>query len=253
IREEIEHMYCKHYEVPCTRIPKPDKSFLHHLLMTLKAGRPKDFCGELWVSPYTFDCLVAKISVDPVFANNSETALQTPVEEQLAVALYCFGHDENAAGLQSTACWAGVGKGTIHLFTRRVMVAVLWPEFMQEAVRYPTPEEKEEAKKWVAKCSCKVWRRGWCFVDGTLVPLSKHPFWFGESYFNWKCQYLLSFQIVSLPNLHIIDFTYGHTGSTHDSMAWEQTKLVQSHNKLLKEGEWVWADSAYPVHLTSVL
>jgi hypothetical protein len=198
IREEIEHMYCKRYEVPRTRIPKPDESFLHHLLMTLKAGRPEDFRGELRVSPYTFDRLVAKISVDPVFANNSETAPQTPVEEQLAVALYHFGHDGNAAGLQSTARWAGVGKGTVHLFTRRVMVAVLRPEFMQDAVRYPTPEEKEEAKKWVAKRSCKAWRGGWCFVDGTLVPLSKRPFWFGESYFDRKCRYSLSFQVSGL-------------------------------------------------------
>jgi hypothetical protein len=75
------------------------------------------------------------------------------------------------------------------------MVAVLQPEFMQEAVRFPTPEEKEEAKQWVEKHSCKAWHEGWCFVDGTLVPLSKCPFWFGESYFNWKCQYSLSFQV----------------------------------------------------------
>jgi len=81
IREEIKHMYCKCYEVPHTRTLKPDKSFLHHLLMTLKAGRSKDFCGELQVSPYTFDCLVAEISIDPVFTNNSETVPQTPVEE----------------------------------------------------------------------------------------------------------------------------------------------------------------------------
>jgi len=36
-------------------------------------------------------------------------------------------------------------------------------------------------------------------------------------------------------------------------MAWEQTKLVQSHNELLEEGEWMWADSVYPVHFISML
>jgi len=45
-------------------------------------------------------------------------------------------------------------------------------------------------------------------------------------------------QIVSLPNLQIIDFSFGHTGSTHDSSAWEE---------LMEENEWVWADSAYAV------
>ena len=54
-------------------------------------------------------------------------------------------------------------------------------------------------------------------------------------------------QIVSLPNLQIIDFAYGHTGSTHDATAWEQTQLAKEHETLLAEGEWVWADSAYLV------
>ena len=40
-------------------------------------------------------------------------------------------------------------------------------------------------------------------------------------------------------HLHIIDFSYGHTGCTHDATAWEDTQL--------EDGEWVWADSAYPV------
>ena len=40
-------------------------------------------------------------------------------------------------------------------------------------------------------------------------------------------------QIVSLPNLQIIDFAYGHTGSTHDATAWEQTRLAKEHNTLL--------------------
>lgn len=57
-------------------------------------------------------------------------------------------------------------------------------------------------------------------------------------------------KIVSLPNLQIIDFSYGYTGSTHDATAWEQTRLAQEHETLLQEGEWVWADSAYPVSET---
>ena len=54
-------------------------------------------------------------------------------------------------------------------------------------------------------------------------------------------------QIVSLPNLWIIDFGYGYTGSTHDATAWEGTRLFQEHGTLLDDKEWVWADSAYPV------
>jgi hypothetical protein len=56
-------------------------------------------------------------------------------------------------------------------------------------------------------------------------------------------------KIVSLPNLCIIDFSHSHTGSTHDSTAWETMHLAQEHSTLMEDGEWVWADSAYPVHL----
>jgi hypothetical protein len=66
---------------------------------------------------------------------------------------------------------------------------------MQEAVRMPTPSEKERAKAWVEAHSCKGWRNGWCLVDGTLVPLFDRPYWFGESYFDRKCNYSLNIQV----------------------------------------------------------
>src|SRR5467141_4751535 len=153
----------------------------------------------------------------------------------------------------------------VHLVTCQVMTAVLHPEFRKLAVHFPTPSEKEKAKDWVQAHSCKAWRRGWCFVDGTLFPLSNRPYWYGESYFDQKCNYSLNIQvfiyllllscvadnkqIVSLPKLHIIDFSYGHTGSTHESSAWEDTCLSQGHEALLTDGEWVWADSEYPINI----
>lgn len=117
-----------------------------------------------------------------------------PVEEQLAITLYRFGHDGNAASLQCVANWAGVSKGTVGVVTLRVMTALLRPSFMDEAVCFPTPEEKEEAKRWVEKHSCRAWRGGWCMVDGTLIPLTDKPTWFGESYFDRKSRYSLNIQ-----------------------------------------------------------
>ncbi|KAF8174191.1 hypothetical protein K438DRAFT_1506298, partial [Mycena galopus ATCC 62051] len=71
---------------------------------------------------------------DPVFTNGSNNA-QMPVEDQLAIVLFRFGHSGNAAGLQKVANWAGVGKWTITVVTRRVMTAILRPDFMSEFVR----------------------------------------------------------------------------------------------------------------------
>jgi hypothetical protein len=50
-----------------------------------------------------------------------------------------------------------------------------------------------------------------------------------------------------MPNLQIIDYGYGHVGSTHDATAWESTKFAQEPSFFLDEGEFIWADSAYPV------
>ncbi|KIL57516.1 hypothetical protein M378DRAFT_33627, partial [Amanita muscaria Koide BX008] len=245
VQKEVEIMFSRRYEQPRTRLPRAP-SLLHHTLHVWKNTRPDRFRTNLRVDPMTFDKIVAKIIDDPIFANDSRNA-QLPVEEQLGVALFRFGHDGNAASMQKVADWTGLGKGTVHLCTRRVIIAITRPHFMQDAVRMPTPAEKSKAKAWVQKHSCRAWRNGWCFVDGTLVPLCDRPYWFGQSYFDRKQNYSLNIQIINLPNLHIIDFAYGHTGSIHDSTAWEETRCAQEHNKIFVNGEWIWADSAYPV------
>ncbi|TBU27891.1 hypothetical protein BD311DRAFT_633920, partial [Dichomitus squalens] len=168
-------------------------AFLPHVLHVLKHERPDKFHEELRVSPSTFDRLVLRLADDPIFSNNSENA-QMSVETQLAIALWRFGRYGNAAGLQQVANWAGCGKGTVDLVTRRVMTAVLRPAFIEESIRLPTSEEKEKAKQWVEAHSCKAWHDGWCMVDGTLVPLDERPFWYGESYFDRKCNYSLNVQ-----------------------------------------------------------
>ncbi|KAF8076628.1 hypothetical protein FPV67DRAFT_424863 [Lyophyllum atratum] len=158
-----------------------------------KHDRPDIFRRELRVSPYTFDRMVNRLLSDSVFSNNSQNE-QMPVEDQLAITLYRFGHFGNAAGLDSVARWSGYAKGTVSLATRRVMTAILRKDFMDTAVQPPTQEEKERAKRWVERTSCKAWRDGWCMVDGTLVTLYDRPFWYGESYFDRKCNYSLNIQ-----------------------------------------------------------
>lgn len=130
-----------------------------------------------------------------------------PVEEQLAITLFRFGRDGNGSGLQDVANWAGVAKGTVSLVTRRVMVAILRPEFMENAVKFPTDEEKREAQRWVQEHSCHSWKGGWCFVDGSLIPLATRPEWFGESYWDRKDRYSLNVQVS----------TYIHLSNISDS------------------------------------
>jgi hypothetical protein len=123
IEKEICDMYSSRYEQPQNELPR-GLNYLHHVLVALKNGHAGHFCQALQVTPLTFGKIVSKIEDDPVFTNNSNHA-QISVEEQLAVALYQFGHNGNSAGLQSGVNWAGLGKGTVHLITRRVMTAIL--------------------------------------------------------------------------------------------------------------------------------
>jgi len=170
----------------------------------LKTERPDQFRKILRVNPSTFDKIVDKIKDDPVFFNNSNNP-QQPVEEQLAITLFRFGHDGNAASQSPIARWAGGGHGTMTLITKRVMTAVLHQPFMKEAVRFPTEDEKEEAKAWVEAHSCKAWHDGWCLVDETLILLYDQPHWYGESYFDHKCNYSLNIQVCGI--LHNIWFS----------------------------------------------
>jgi len=206
IFNDLKRMYTHRYETPHKRVPKPRAPFMKHVLEELKDSRPDLFRAELRVSPLAFDHLIEAIKNDPVFIGRSKLSPQAPVKEQLAVALYRFGHNGNAASLQSIANWAGIGKGTVELYTRRVMTAFLQPEFMRGSVHWPDEEEKEAAKQWVQDHSCKAWRNGWCFVDGTLVPLASRPYWYGESYFDRKCRYSLNVQVclhLLLPGLMV--------------------------------------------------
>jgi hypothetical protein len=193
VRNEIESMHLHRYEEARNRIPR-GPSFLSHVLIVLKNSRPDHFRQALRVSPMTFDKMVERFADDPVFFNNLNQP-QMPVEDQLAIALYRFGHNGNAASLQSVANWAGVGKGTVTLATRRVMTALLRADFMHEVIRMPNNAEKEAAKQWVEEHSCAAWRDGWCFVDGTLVPLASRPHWYGPSYFDRKSNYSLNVQV----------------------------------------------------------
>ncbi|KAF8161028.1 hypothetical protein B0H34DRAFT_746605 [Crassisporium funariophilum] len=186
-------MYSSWYKAPCKKIPRGPGQ-LPHILNVLKHKRPDHFCQELRVSPYTFDRLVECLMYDPVFTNVS-THGQMPVEDQVAIALYCFGNFGNAAGLDKVSKWSGYAKGTVHLATKRVMTAILRREFMDKAVSLPTGEEKEAAKMWIEDHSCKGWRDGWCMVYGTPVPLYDRPFWYGESYFDRKSNYSLNIQV----------------------------------------------------------
>ncbi|KAJ7762135.1 hypothetical protein B0H16DRAFT_1311875 [Mycena metata] len=192
-----------------TRVLNPNTvakvSQLHLVLVEFKEHDPKRFRRNLRVSPETFDELILRIETHPIFSNNSRNP-QTPAYIQLAIVLFRFGHDGNAASVDSIAQWAGVSAGFVVKCTQRIIVAFL--SLHDSVIRWPTESEKEEAKAWVEFVSCQEWRGGFCMVDGTLVPLFEKPGHHGEVYFDRKSNYSLNVQ-VSRPLLDAHGFSDG--------------------------------------------
>ena len=218
---------------------------LRMLLDQYKTTHPSIFRSYFHVTPTTFDAIVAAIQDDPIFHNSSNRP-QAPVPDQLAVTLYRFGHYGNAVSQQKIALWAGIGSGTVSLYTCRVMAACCSERFRSSCVHWPDDTERERAKEWVEKESCLAWRDGWCMIDGTLVPLFMQPGLYRNVWFDCKSDYSMNVQvrailsscwffssddstylhqIVSTPDLWIIDYSTGLPGSQHDATAWEETHV----------------------------
>jgi hypothetical protein len=99
-QKAVEIMYKTKYQKPRQygnqlRHPTTD---MCQILNVDKHEKPKDFQLYLCVNPLTFDHLVNVICQHLVFYNNSPNG-QMPVKDQLAIALFCFGHFGNAAGI----------------------------------------------------------------------------------------------------------------------------------------------------------
>ncbi|KAJ6549916.1 hypothetical protein B0H19DRAFT_1264800 [Mycena capillaripes] len=73
---------------------------------------PRQFLKNRVQVPFPFFWALLKIEDDPIFTNNSYCS-QAPVEVQLAITLFRFGHDGNAASVDSMAQWAGVSAGLV--------------------------------------------------------------------------------------------------------------------------------------------
>ncbi|TFK59474.1 hypothetical protein BDN72DRAFT_780670 [Pluteus cervinus] len=243
--EAMAMLYADRYVEDRQKIPKTQDQ-MELLLGDYKTNHPHIFRSYLRITPGCFDDLVNTIADDDVFHNNSNNP-QAPVSHQLVVALYCFGHYGNAASTDKVALHFGIGHGTVHLYTRRVIKACCSAQFRQASVHWPGPDEKEAAKAWVELQSCPTWRDGWLMVDGTLVPLFCRPGDYGNSFWDRKQEYSLNVQLVSTPDCQIVDYAIGLPGSQHDATAWQDTYIWQHHDMLFSDAEWIWGDSAYPL------
>lgn len=230
--------------------PVTKRSHLPLYFNDFRYNHPRRFRKKLRVSPAVFDRLVELIEDDPVFHNNSNNR-QFPVYIQLAIFLVRIGHYGNAASPENVAQWAGVSTGLVEKATYRCLVAFL--RMHDDVVLLPTAEEKERAKEYVEWATCPEWRDGFLLADGTKFPFFQKPGLHGEAWFDKNKDYSSDAQIVATPhNLMIADYSLGHTGSVHDSLAFRSTRTYLEHERVFGPGEFMFADSAYPIETWSV-
>jgi hypothetical protein len=184
-----------------TRVLFPNRvhklSQLYLILVLYKEDDHKRFRQNLRVNPETFDALIKRIEGDPIFVSDGPQD-QMPLDEQLAITLFRFGHHGNAASVEAIAQWAGTSAGMVVNATRRMITAFL--TLHDTVIRWPSAREKEDAKEWVEAATCVAWRNGYIFVDGTLVPLADKPGYHGEAYFDRKSNYSLNVQVSNKAN-----------------------------------------------------
>ncbi|KXN89018.1 hypothetical protein AN958_06426, partial [Leucoagaricus sp. SymC.cos] len=225
-------------------------SQLYFVLVLYKQYDSKHFRKNLHVASETFDQLLKKIADNLVFISTGSHE-QIPVDEQLTVALYCFGHFRNTTSVEAIGQWAGVSAGAVVACTCHVMQAIL--VLHNDVICWSSPAKREAAKEWVEAASCVAWHNGWLLVDSTLVPLTEKPGHHREAYFDCKSNYSLNVQLITLPNLHIVDYVVGHCSSAHDSTVFMASLTFQDHQNLLfflRERDQkliIWANPAYPV------
>lgn len=116
-----------------------------------------------------FEKLLQLIEHDPIFSNDS-TCPQLNVDWQLGCALFRLGHYGNGACLLAQKLLWGVGKGTLVLFTERVVQAIL--SLQKRFVIWPDARQRRQISRRMA---AEGFPGCMGFVDGTTFPLSQKP------------------------------------------------------------------------------
>ncbi|KAF5195667.1 hypothetical protein FRX31_014745 [Thalictrum thalictroides] len=159
---------------------------------------------------------------------------------QLAVALERFGSYGNGASLGRIARTYGIGEGTVHTYTKRVITAVR--ALRGKYIAWPDADRRRQT-------SAVMSREGFngCvgFVDGTTIPLFQRPGIDGEVYWDRKSRYSLNTQVVCDCDKKIIFAYTGCPGSMADASVFRRMDISKEPANFFSNGEYLIGDSAY--------
>lgn len=239
---ELEQLEAARYSVPRTRWPKTSA----YMMEIFNRMSEADFRQHVRMDRPAFARLCDLLRPHSIFSNNSY-AEQAPVEQQAAVALERLGKYGTGAAPGVLKRIYGIGKGTVDLYTARVITALV--DMAGQVIRWPNVSERQRIKEAFAEdgfFDCIG------LIDGTLIPLSARPGKCGEVYFDRKHNHSIAAQVVCDHRRRITTLHVGFPGSCADVTVFRAMDMCKNARHYFADGEYMLADSAYPITPTCV-
>lgn len=205
-----------------------------------------EFLQATRMSTNAFKAVLSLIEGHPAFQSDSYHQ-QAPVFLLLACVLERFGKYGTGASIGSLRRVHGVAHGTVPLYTRRVIEALC--DLADRAVRWPDKREKQKMQK---ELGLEGFPGCIGFIDGTTFPLAQKPAVHGEVYYDRKRRYSINAQVICDNRRRIIALHSGHPGSCADVSVYREMDLFKFPERYFEPGEYLLADSAYPISETCV-
>src|SRR6266498_2002948 len=191
------------------------------------------------MDPQSFQSLITKIETHSIFQSTGNKQ-QAPVELQLAIFLRRIGSKDEIFSICSRF---GIAEGTVYLYCKRVMLAIL--SLKNSLVIWPT----EEPRKIVHSGFKNIggFENVIGAIDGTHIILGIAPLNQPEIYWNHKKKYSIQYQGIVNHRGVFIDYEIGWPGSVHDAKVYRNSFFYQNVSTLIEGWDYLLGDSAYPL------
>jgi hypothetical protein len=204
---------------------------------------------------------ITQLESHPIFMNQSRCK-QKPAWVHILVTLERLGCEGNGASVGKTARACGIGAGTVVLYTKRVIAAIL--DMEKEFVYWPSKAQCKGISEQIAKRS--GFRGCVGIIDGTHINFAQRPSINPECYWTRKFRYSINAQVVCDDQrnilfyqvicslfvfIHLLNLLHlsqvGWPGSVFDNTCFRQSNLFQNHQRYFSDGEYLFGDSAYQI------
>jgi len=200
---------------------------------------PTRFKKLLRMFPHHFQQLANLIRPHPVFSSQGNKP-QACVEFQLAIFLFRLGSTGSLFGVCSRF---GIGEGTVILYTKRVIQAIMAQKTL--LVKWPILEERKKVYEEFENLGGLKNVIG--AVDGTYVPMKNAPSKDPEVYFTRKKRYAIHCQGIVNDRGIFTSFDVGWPGSVHDARVFRNSSFYKDYSNLIQGDDYLLGDSAYPI------